>query len=424
MAKLIITEGGRDKIYEIVDDVFTIGSGESADLQLRSSEVASSHLQVQKVRNGFRIVDLETKSGTMVNGAQVNEHILTNGDTVELGDVKITYIGKGPARAGATAAAKNKGPKLDSSKYYRHAKPKPNSSAANAAIICSIIGGVLLLGFLMLKGSDAPSDTISAELRGLIKDSEMSEDKFRELERTVLKYERRRNDLDAKQRETLAKAKDAIKLRKDTYENVRLSREANALWVSIKNTSQFEPNNVPKITKLCNEYLANYSAVSKEKLANVKRILSETEKKGDMTPEQTELARIQGEIRRLMKDRDLKQAMKALEGMDRTAKAVYAEEYDKLYDKIRSKSRQYLGVRKNEVRFHLREGTGDNGKVWTPDPSKAREYAVNMIFDKLVLSTVEDYLRSPDKYREDINMRAELKTRELLKELVAYYKKQ
>ena len=70
------------------------------------------------------------------------------------------------------------------------------------------------------------------------------------------------------------------------------------------------------------------------------------------------------------------------------------------------------------------EGTGDNGKVWTPDPSKAREYAVNMIFDKLVLSTVEDYLRSPDKYREDINMRAELKTRELLKELVAYYKKQ
>ena len=127
-------------------------------------------------------------------------------------------------------------------------------------------------------------------------------------------------------------------------------------------------------------------------------------------------------IRGFMKERNLKKAMEALEAMDRTAAAVHAEEVDKLRTKIRMKSRQYLGVRKNDVREFLREGPGDNGKMWVPDPAKAREIAVTRIFDKLVLSTIEDYLRSPDKYSMPINQRAEAATQKLLRELLKEYK--
>ena len=76
MAKLIITTDGRDKVYEIIDERFTIGSGADADLQLRGEGISGIHLTVDKTRSGYRIVDMETMEGTLVNGKQINQQTL------------------------------------------------------------------------------------------------------------------------------------------------------------------------------------------------------------------------------------------------------------------------------------------------------------------------------------------------------------
>lgn len=148
-AKLIVTEGGRDRVHELFDERTVIGRGASADLILRTESASAQHCEVVDTGSGFRIVDLETLQGTEVNGKPINQHLLANGDTIRIGDARITFLG--------TSAAAGPKPRHESpavltelpvdedgnpKRFYRHESRKRNDQSW---VTGAVIGGIVVL---------------------------------------------------------------------------------------------------------------------------------------------------------------------------------------------------------------------------------------------------------------------------------------
>ncbi|MCA9320787.1 MAG: FHA domain-containing protein, partial [Planctomycetes bacterium] len=292
MAKLIITEDGRDKIYEIVDDEFSIGSGAQAGLRLRSEEVSPLHVTIRKSREGFRLVDLESKTGTKVNGHAVNEHVLTNGDTIELGDVKIAYIGASGAGAAkrrkpAAAASKGgrKGVKLDAPRPHERGQKNQRSSGANAAIIGAGVLGLILVVWLMLNATNTPKDDIKIEIDNqtdLL--NRNSTEALAEAQSVADKWSRKSSSLEPVQRDALEKLQAKLELIQQIDKETKLVEAARPILVRIRNMNRNNSSDVEGIAKMCEQFLKDFP--HSPDTAEVQRILAEKKAMGEMTPEQ------------------------------------------------------------------------------------------------------------------------------------------
>src|SRR5688572_32103727 len=82
MAKLYISEGGKEAVYELFDDSpeVTVGRGASNAVQIADGHASKVHLVLRRVRGRWKLVDLESKNGTRVNGAYKNAHWLSQND--------------------------------------------------------------------------------------------------------------------------------------------------------------------------------------------------------------------------------------------------------------------------------------------------------------------------------------------------------
>jgi hypothetical protein len=104
MPKLTIEETGRSVVYEILDDVVLVGRREGAAVRLTDPHVGMEHCQIRLTPGvGYKLVDLESRNGTKVNGSFVNQHVLRDGDVIEVGKAKLRFSG-GTAPVPAAAA--------------------------------------------------------------------------------------------------------------------------------------------------------------------------------------------------------------------------------------------------------------------------------------------------------------------------------
>lgn len=142
--KLIVSEGGRDRIHEICEEVTIVGKGPHADLHLKDGETSPRHVEIRWTGTGFELLDLETLSGTKVNGAFVNQHSLVNGDTIQIGQARLTYLGDSAAAPSRkprhqpepVLKAHPRGDDGEPKRYYRHeAKVRSGNPGVTIAII-------------------------------------------------------------------------------------------------------------------------------------------------------------------------------------------------------------------------------------------------------------------------------------------------
>ncbi len=71
---------------------FRIGRSESADLRVDSVEISREHAEIVE-RNGMWLVrDLGSTNGTQVNGKQIKETLLADGDILRLAETELTFI--------------------------------------------------------------------------------------------------------------------------------------------------------------------------------------------------------------------------------------------------------------------------------------------------------------------------------------------
>ncbi len=89
--KLVVRYNGR-KIDELIvsRDVFTIGRKLDNDLRLEDTTVSSHHAKLVMKPGGLFIQDCDSTNGTLVNGIQVSDKMLAEGDVVVIGKYSIT----------------------------------------------------------------------------------------------------------------------------------------------------------------------------------------------------------------------------------------------------------------------------------------------------------------------------------------------
>lgn len=88
MAELIFKKGESDeKRYRLGDDSFLIGRDVSCDLVLDDPSVSRRHAVIIPKPDGYVLVDLGSKNGTVVNASDIKEARLAGKDSLEFGNV-------------------------------------------------------------------------------------------------------------------------------------------------------------------------------------------------------------------------------------------------------------------------------------------------------------------------------------------------
>lgn len=84
--------GGEHRLpYRLVSERTTLGRAADNDLVISDPKVSRHHAEVVRSPEGFVLRDLGSTNGTFVNGRKVSERLLVPGDTIVLGDTRLTF---------------------------------------------------------------------------------------------------------------------------------------------------------------------------------------------------------------------------------------------------------------------------------------------------------------------------------------------
>jgi EAL domain-containing protein (putative c-di-GMP-specific phosphodiesterase class I) len=85
-------QGGPVHKCVIASFPFSIGRNDTTDLPIHSTRVSREHAAIVRVGKSFRIRDLDSTNGTLVNGQRIEEATLSDGDIVTIADVEFTFF--------------------------------------------------------------------------------------------------------------------------------------------------------------------------------------------------------------------------------------------------------------------------------------------------------------------------------------------
>jgi hypothetical protein len=92
-ALVIRSGGGRaGESFPVEGDRLTIGRSPDADVFLDDVTVSRNHALLVRRREGLYIDDLGSLNGTYVNRRRIESHKLSNGDELQVGKYKLTYL--------------------------------------------------------------------------------------------------------------------------------------------------------------------------------------------------------------------------------------------------------------------------------------------------------------------------------------------
>jgi ABC-type multidrug transport system ATPase subunit len=106
-AKLVIRLPGQAAPVEVglsrggvAPPMLTLGRAPNNDIVVAHPFVSAHHARLERVGARYRIVDLGSTNGLLLNGRRVQDHLLSNGDVIRIGDafgnsVGLTYVDSG-----------------------------------------------------------------------------------------------------------------------------------------------------------------------------------------------------------------------------------------------------------------------------------------------------------------------------------------
>ncbi|MEZ6186311.1 MAG: FHA domain-containing serine/threonine-protein kinase [Planctomycetota bacterium] len=126
--------------------VVSIGRSSQTHVQIYDERISRRHSEILLTEREVRVRDLGSGNGTFVNGAQIRETPLVNGDLLQLGHTHMLIHVESPA--GSTAVAP------DRSEELTQAWPSAPAAAAGAATVVGDVLGVCIL----CQGPVTPAD--------------------------------------------------------------------------------------------------------------------------------------------------------------------------------------------------------------------------------------------------------------------------
>lgn len=93
-ATLVIRSGGgrAGETYPLTQDRITLGRHPDADIFLDDVTVSRNHAVIEREGAHFAIADQGSLNGTYVNRRRIERHVLAEGDEVQVGKYKFTFI--------------------------------------------------------------------------------------------------------------------------------------------------------------------------------------------------------------------------------------------------------------------------------------------------------------------------------------------
>jgi len=93
---LVIRSGGgrSGETFTLAGDQIRIGRSPDAEVFLDDVTVSRNHALLVRRRDGLYIDDLGSLNGTYVNRRRIESHKLQNGDELQVGKYKLTYLEK------------------------------------------------------------------------------------------------------------------------------------------------------------------------------------------------------------------------------------------------------------------------------------------------------------------------------------------
>ena len=93
-ATLVIRSGGgrAGESFNIAGERTAIGRGPESQVFLDDVTVSRNHALVVRRRDGFYIDDLGSLNGTYVNRSRIESHKLEDGDELQIGKYKLSYL--------------------------------------------------------------------------------------------------------------------------------------------------------------------------------------------------------------------------------------------------------------------------------------------------------------------------------------------
>ena len=86
----IKSPGQEERVYDMADGSVTIGRDRTAEIPVEDRTLSRRHCRVYVGADGWRVTDLGSRNGTFLNGSPILDDRLEAGDSVELGETKIT----------------------------------------------------------------------------------------------------------------------------------------------------------------------------------------------------------------------------------------------------------------------------------------------------------------------------------------------
>jgi transcriptional regulator with GAF, ATPase, and Fis domain/pSer/pThr/pTyr-binding forkhead associated (FHA) protein len=93
MPRLIIRgqDGKPDRIFECEGKVATIGRSAENHVQIDDLNSSRHHCELHESKEGYELLDKDSRNGTFVNGRRVTRKVLVAGDKIEIGTTVIFY---------------------------------------------------------------------------------------------------------------------------------------------------------------------------------------------------------------------------------------------------------------------------------------------------------------------------------------------
>ena len=72
--------------YALDLDRIHLGRSDSTDIVVKTPQVSSRHLEFKREGESFQVIDLDSTNGTKINGKEVDEALLADGDDLLIGN--------------------------------------------------------------------------------------------------------------------------------------------------------------------------------------------------------------------------------------------------------------------------------------------------------------------------------------------------
>ena len=90
--KLIVESGKTNqREYILVREKTTIGRVSDNDIAISDISMSRHHAEIVKLPEGFKLKDLDSANGSLLNGYRIRVAQLRNGDTIEFGAIRFRF---------------------------------------------------------------------------------------------------------------------------------------------------------------------------------------------------------------------------------------------------------------------------------------------------------------------------------------------